>query len=66
MKPDLGHLVFTDVGDLDGVVFRPPAGPFGAGREQRDSVLVVGDDVVHLEVECAAGELEGPAKSSRT
>src|SRR5215469_4153117 len=62
IKPDFGGLAIADVNDLDNTVFQPPAGPFTVGREQRNRMLVVGNDIVHLKAESAAGELEGPAK----
>ena len=62
INPDLGRLPIADVPDLNSAVFQLPAGPFAAGRVQRDSVLIVGNDVVQLKVERAACELEGPAR----
>jgi len=62
INPDLGCLPVADVPDLDSTILQPLAGPFAAGRVQRDSVLVAGNDVVQLKMERAARELESPAK----
>jgi len=53
IKSAFGGLSIADVEDLRSAVFRPSPGPFGAGREQRDSVLIVGNDVVQLTAEYA-------------
>jgi hypothetical protein len=62
INPDLGRLATADVEDLDNAVFQPPTGPIGARGEQRDRVLVVGDDVVQLSAECSPRQLKGPAE----
>jgi hypothetical protein len=65
INPGLGRLAIADVKDLDNAVFQPPAGPIGTGREQRDSVLVVGNHVVQLSTEGALRELEDPAEEPK-
>ena len=44
--------------DLDTVVLKLLARPLAADRDERDSVLVVGDDIVYLGTNRAAREFE--------
>jgi len=60
MTPDLGDLAITDMGRQDRVVFQLPARPLGGDREQRDSVLVAGNDVMQLDLERPPGQLKKP------
>src|SRR5713226_7039140 len=50
------------MGDLDGIILKTLARPLGAGRKERHGVLVIGDDVVQLQANRAARDLEAPAK----
>ena len=51
MNPGLGRLAVTDMEGLDRVVLQLLARPLGADREQRGSVLVVGDDIMQLDAD---------------
>ena len=62
MTPDLAHLAITDVEDLDAVVPQSLARPLAADRDERDSVLIVGNNIVHLGTNGASRELELAAK----
>ncbi len=60
--PDLGRLAVMNVEDLDTVVGKLPARPLGADRNERGSVLIVGNDIVQLDANRAARDLEASAK----
>jgi hypothetical protein len=62
VKPGFGRLAIADVEDLGGAVFQPSSGPFGARCEQRDNVLIVGDNVVQLGAECSPRKARGPGR----
>ena len=46
VSPGLGHLAVMDMEDVDGVDLELPARAFGAGRMERDDVLVIADHIV--------------------
>lgn len=48
--------------DIDRVVLQSPALPLGTDPIQRDSALVVRENLVQIQAQCASGELEEPAK----
>jgi hypothetical protein len=54
LPPDLGRLATSDVGDNDPWRSSRQPGPFGGDRFQRDSVLVVGEDIANPKMEGAA------------
>src|SRR6516165_3741710 len=62
VKPDLGNLAITGVEDPHSMVMQPPPGSFAVGRVQRDGVLVIGNNIVQIQAQGAAGKLEGPAE----
>jgi hypothetical protein len=62
MAPDLAHLAVTEVEDLDTVVLQSLARPLAADREERDSLLIVGNHIVHLDTNRASREFELAAK----
>jgi hypothetical protein len=43
----------ADMEDLSNTVFQPSVSPIGADGEQRDRVLIIGNDVVQLSAECS-------------
>jgi len=58
MTPDLAHPATTEVEDLDTIVLELLARPLAADRDERDSVLIVGDNIVYLGTDRAAREFE--------
>ena len=62
MTPDLAHLAVVDVEDLDAVVLQLLVRPLAADRDERDGVLIVGNDIVHLGTNRASRQFELAAK----
>jgi hypothetical protein len=62
--PHLGDLPITNVEDQRAVVFKRPARPLGVALVEADRMLVVGDDVVDLNPEVAAGQLHDLAEEA--